>query len=134
MTSSEPDPITGNKRWMLYTAFASVIAWLALWGVVHLPVNRVSVVFFFCALFVAIACTFMPAIAYLNTRFGTFRSRRAYRWRFMRQSIEIGLFVVVIAWLKMRQVLNLTVASILLIVFILIETFLITREIPSQKP
>jgi len=133
MTSGEPDPITGNKRWMLYAAFASVIAWLALWGVIHLPVSSVSVVFFFCALFVAMTCTFMPAIAYLNARFGTFRGRRAYRWRFVRQSTEIGLFVVVVAWLQMRQVLNLTVALILLIVFILIETFMMTREVPTQK-
>jgi hypothetical protein len=101
--------------------------------VVHLPLNGVTMALFFLALLGAVASTLMPAVAYLNARFGRFSTPRAYRARFVRQSLEIGLFVVVIGWLRTRRVLDWTVASILLSVFILIETFMITREVPPAK-
>ena len=109
---------------MLYIVFAAIVSWLVLWGVINLPVNSMTKVFFFSLLFFAITSTFMPAVAYLNARFGRFRSARVYRMRFVRQSIQIGVFVIVIAWLQMQRVLNLTTALILVGVFILVAVLL----------
>ncbi|MBN1935951.1 MAG: hypothetical protein JW934_14870 [Anaerolineae bacterium] len=129
--ASKPDPQTENKRWVLYALFVAVIAWLALWSVTQLPVGGLTKVLFFVALFFAITGTLMPAIAYLNARFGS-ASPGMYRFRFIRQSGQIGFMAVIIAWLQMLRVLDWTLALIVIGVFALIETFLITRESPGS--
>lgn len=134
MPSSETDPTTQNKRWILYAVLVAIAAWLALSGIVRLAVNTLTKVLFFTALFLAVSSTLMPAVAYLNTRFGQAGHARFHRVRSIRQSIYAGLFVVAIAWLQMLRVLNLTITLILVGVFVLIETFLITRELPPKRP
>lgn len=124
------DPTSARKRWMLYALSGAAVSWLGLWGMIQLPVNEGTEAVFFILLFTAMMTTFMPALAYLNARFGQFRNERTYRARFVRQSIWIGLFIVISAWLRTRRVLDLTLALILLAVFVLTETFLVTREGP----
>ena len=75
----------------------------------------------------------MPVVSYLNARFGKFSNVRTYGERFVRQSIWIGLFLAVTAWLQMQRALNATLALILMAVLVLIETFMITREAPSEE-
>jgi hypothetical protein len=133
MPSKKTDPITEDKYWIWYVVFIAIVAWLALWGVMQLGVSSITKVLFFVLLFFAIASTFMPAIAYLNARFGRFSSLRVYRVRFVRQSIQIALLVVIVAWLQMQRMLNLSIALILIGVIILTEMFLITREPPVKK-
>ncbi len=116
---------------MLYALFVAIVAWSALWGVIQLPVSSLAQVLFFAALFCAITSTLMPAIAYLNARFSSVPPR-VHRFRFIRQSSQIGLMVVIIAWLQMLRVLDWTLALIVVGVFALIETFLITRESPGS--
>jgi hypothetical protein len=133
MSSKKADSITKDKRWIWYVVFVAIVAWLALWGIIQLTVSSMTKLLFFVLLFFAVASTFMPAIAYLNARFGRFSDVRVYRVRFVRQSLQIGLFVIVIAWLQMQRVLSLTLALILVGVLILTEMFLITREPPVKK-
>ena len=132
MSSKKADPITQDRRWIWYVVFLALIAWLALWGVIQLAVNSATKLLFFVLLFLAIVSTFMPAVAYLNARFGRFCSVRVFRVRFVRQSIQIGLFVVVIAWLQMQRVLTLAIALVLIGVLILTEMFAMTREPPVK--
>jgi len=132
-SKSKFDSTTESKRWMLYVVFGIFLSWLGLWGVIQLEINSTTKMLFFLLLFAAIVTTMAPAVAYLNARFGKFEGRRSYRARFVRQSICIGLCVVIGAWLQMRRVLNLTLAAILMAVFALIETFLITRENPPRE-
>jgi len=121
-----------SKHWMLYVVFVALVSWVGLWGVVmSLPVNGTTHTLFLFLLFSAITSTVMPPVSYLNTRFAKFRNRRTYWVRFVRQSIWCGAFVVVVAWLQMQRVLSATLALILMAVFVLIETFLVTREIPA---
>jgi hypothetical protein len=127
------DPTKANKRWMLYVVSAAIIAWAAWWSVIQLPINDVTKTLFLALFFVAIVCTTMPALAYLNARFGQFEASRVYRVRFIRQSVMVGAFVVLLAWLQMQRVLGTSLALILLAVFVLIETFLITRESPAKE-
>ena len=129
------NPSQASKRWMLYVILVALIAWAG-WGVViyQLPANDLTKPMLFTLLFVSTSATLMPAIAYLNTRFGRIRDQRVYQARFVRQSILSGAFTVMIAWLQMQRVLSVTLGLILLAVFVLTETFLITRETPAQKP
>jgi hypothetical protein len=126
------DPAAESKRWMLYVVFVIALSWLSLWGLIHLPVTEVTTKLFFVALFVAITSTMMPPLAYLNTRFGKIQERRVYLFRFVRQSIWVGACLDVMAWLQMRRALSVLLAVILISVFVLIETFLITREHPPE--
>jgi hypothetical protein len=132
MTKFNPDG--ENKRWMLYAVLITLLAWIGWWSVIQLPINDLTKTLFFVLLFIAIGSTLMPALAYLNARFGRFHDRRVYRLRFVRQSILGGVFVIVLAWLQMRRVLSSTLALILMAVFVLVETFLVTRETPPEEP
>jgi hypothetical protein len=128
------DPSKTGKRWMLYVVFVALLAWTGWGAVIQLPINDMTKTLFFVLLFVAIGCTLMPALAYLNARFGRFQDKRIYQVRFVRQSMLAGVLVVVIAWLQMQQVLSPTLALISIAVFVLIETFLVTREAPPKEP
>jgi hypothetical protein len=121
-----------RKRWTLYAVLVALLSWTALWGLVHLPINPVTRALFFVLLFTSVASTVLPAVAYLNARFGRCANVRVERVRFVRQSIWAGLLVGVAAWLQMRRALSLTLGVILVAVFVLTETFLITREAPSK--
>ena len=99
-------------------------------SVIQLPISSTTKMLFFGLLFAAVTTTMMPVVAYLNARFGRFRDARLYRVRFVRQSIWIGLFASVVAWLQARRMLEVTVGVILLAVLVLIEAFMITRENP----
>jgi hypothetical protein len=128
------DPTKMDKRWMLWVILVALMAWSALWSVIQLPVNALTKALFFASFFVAISATLMPAIAYLNARFGQFQNKRVYQVRFARQSLFGGAFIAIVAWLQMQRALSPTLALIMLAVFALTETFLITREMPTDTP
>lgn len=123
----------GRRRWTLYAVFGSLLSWAGLFGTVQLPVNAFTKGLFFSLLFLAVTCTMMPPLSYLNTRFSSNLDRRVHRARFMRQSLWTGIGVVVVAWLQMCRVLNATLLLIVVAVFALIEAFLITRESPEDE-
>ena len=129
---SQFDPAESSKRWMLPVAFVALLAWLGLWGVIQLPVTGPTRTLFFALLFCAITSTAMLPFAYLNARFGRCRHWRTFLARFVRQSIWLGLLIVVLGWLQMRRILTTVLAMILIAVFVLTETFLLTREHPSS--
>lgn len=118
---------------MLYAVLIALLAWVGWWSIVQLPPNSVTLVLFFVLLFVAVGATLMPAIAYLNARFGRFRAKRVYVVRFVRQTLMVSGFVVIVAWLQLRDVLSPTLALIVMAVFVLTETFLVTRENPGEE-
>ena len=128
--AKKPDPASRDRRWMSYAVLIALLAWAGLWGVVQLPITGASQVVFFSLLFVAVSSTVMPAAAYLNARFGHSASERIHRVRFVRQSVWLGVFVVIAGWLQTRRILTVTLALILMAVLALTETFLITREGP----
>lgn len=127
------DASQANKRWISVAVLAALFSWAGWWSVLQLPINGLTKGLFFVLLFVAVAATLMPALAYLNARFGRFVSPRVYQMRFVRQSLLAGAFAVASAWLQMQRVLSSSLFLILLAVFVLVETFLITREMPPQE-
>ena len=84
------DPSQASKRWMLYAILIALIAWAGLWSAVQLPINDLTKALFFALLFVSVASSLMPAVAYLNARFGRFYSQRVYYARSVRQSVLVG--------------------------------------------
>jgi len=133
MAKARFDPIAESKRWMLPMVTGILVSWLGLWGVVQLAVSVTTQILFFAALFCAVTTTVMPAVAYLNARFGRVVERRVYQARFLRQSIWVGLYIGINAWLQMERVLNLMLALVLIAAFVLVETFLITREGAAEE-
>lgn len=128
--AKKPDQAGPSRRWITVAVLVALLAWASLWGVVQLPITSASQVIFFTMLFVATASTVMPPVAYLNARFAQDSNPRTRRVRFVRQSIWLGIFVVIAGWLQTRRVLTVTIALILIAVLALTETFLITREVP----
>ena len=129
---SQFDPAKSDKRWIFGVMFLSILSWLGMWGLVQLPITTPTRALFFVVLFVGIASTVTLPAAYLNARFGRCPDRRTFCARFVRQSIWLGLLIVVLAWLQMRRILTTTLALILTAVFVLTETFLLTRERPPE--
>jgi hypothetical protein len=127
---SQFDPAKSSKRWMLYVILAAFLSWLGLWGLTQLPVTGPTRTLFFIVLLTGVTSTTMPPIAYLNARFGRSCDQRTFRARFVRQSTWLGLLIVILGWLQMRRILTTTLALILTAVFVLTETFLLTRERP----
>jgi hypothetical protein len=132
--SKEFDPANTSRQWVFYVVTIGVLSWAGLWGVIQLPITQPTRVIFFFLLFAAVTSTAMPPIAYLNARFGRCRNQRTYQVRYVRQSVWLGSFVVIAGWLQMRRLLTATLALILMAVFVLTETFLLTREGASNQP
>lgn len=88
---------------------------------------------FFLLLQIAVTGTVIPFVRYLNLRFTPVTDELPPGGVIVRQSVWIGLFVVLCAWLRMPRILNLPIIVLLAILFIVIEAFLRTREIRSER-
>jgi hypothetical protein len=117
---------------------ASVILAAASWGGLYLLVTteypRVGQRFiFFLLLMVAVACTTIPFVRYLNLRFTPVSRPLPSAGVIVRQGVWIGLFVVMSAWLQIPRALTLPIAIFLGLALIVIEIFLRSREIAHER-
>lgn len=88
---------------------------------------------FFACLFMAVTGTAIPFVRYLNVTFTPTDSEVPPSGVIVRQSIWIGLFVLMCAWLQIPRALSLPLAFFMGMVFIVVEVFLRTREIASLR-
>jgi hypothetical protein len=72
-------------------------------------------------------------VRYLNLRFTPLTEALPPGGIIVRQSVWIGLFVVICAWLQIPRVLSPIVAVLLALVFLAIEVFLRFREIARER-
>jgi hypothetical protein len=108
--------------------------WAGIYQVVTTSLPRVGQRWlFFLLLQMAVTGTVLPFVRYLNVRFTPIDADLPPGGVLVRQSIWIGLFVVLCAWLQMPRVLNLPIAFFLGLVFVVIETFLRSREIRNER-
>jgi len=108
--------------------------WLGIYQLVTTTLPRVGQRWlFFLLLQLAVTGTVLPFVRYLNVRFTPVDVELPPGGVLVRQSIWIGLFAVLCAWLQMPRVLNLPIAFFLGLVFIVIETFLRSREIRAER-
>jgi hypothetical protein len=88
---------------------------------------------FFVLLQIAITGTVLPFVRYLNVRFTPISVELPPGGVLVRQSVWIGLFVVTCAWLQIPRVLTPPIAFFLGLVFVIIEAFLRSRELASER-
>ena len=83
---------------------------------------------FFFLLLTAITGTVLPIVRYLNMRLTPLTAEPPPGGVLVRQSVWVGLFVVVATWLQILRVLTVPNAFFLALVFIVLEIFLRSRE------
>ena len=70
----------------------------------------------------------LPISGYLNQRFARRGWQRHDAWRVPRQAVSSGLFVALSAWLQSVDLLNWTMAAILVLSLILVEAYFLSWE------
>jgi hypothetical protein len=88
---------------------------------------------FFVLLLITVSGLALPVVRFLNVRFTPLDQEVPPAGVIVRQSVWVGLFVVMCAWLQIPRILTLPIAIFIIVVFIIIESFLRTREIASEK-
>lgn len=112
-----------------------IIGWGGLYWLVTTQIPRIGgqIWIFFVLLQMAITGTAIPLVRYINVRFTPIRAPLPPGGIIVRQSVWIGLYLVVCAWLQIPRVLTPIVALLLALVFIAIEGFLRLRELPNER-
>ena len=112
-----------------------VLAWAGLAALIITQPPRIGgqLWLFFVLLCVAISCTILPFVRYLNVRLTPLTRDLPQSGVILRQSVWFGLFVMVCAWLQIPRVLSLPMATLLALAFIGVEIFLRIREIPNER-
>jgi hypothetical protein len=108
--------------------------WLGLYYLITTALPRIGgeLWLFFLLLQIAVTSTALPIVRYLNVRFTPINKDVPASGVIVRQSVWIGLFVVICAWLQIPRALSLPFVIFLAIVFVVVEIFLRTREIATE--
>lgn len=111
-----------------------IAGWLGLYHLVTTTLPRVGQRWmFFMLLHIAVTGTVLPFVRFLNVRFTPITSELPPGGVIVRQSVWIGLYVVMIAWMQIPRVLTPPVAFFLGLVLVVIEVFLRAREIRNEQ-
>lgn len=119
--------------WVLLSIIVAALSFLGLYYVVtNLWPNPDTVLaqpqlLLFTFLFLGLGSATIPITTYFNHRFARPGWLERDKTRLIRQGAWVGLLGIVLAYLQLIRALNWTIAAVLLGVFILIETFFLTR-------
>lgn len=122
-----------NKRHPPYGMnFAAALLMIAGWGGLYYVVDNIRPTagprwYFFILLYLAIIGTTLPIIRLINMQLAS-DSSQVTDTVILRQSLWIGLYVTIAAWLQILRVLGIVIAVLLALAFVAIETFLRIRE------
>lgn len=83
---------------------------------------------FFFLLQIAVTSIALPFVRYFNVRLTPVDVQVPSGGVILRQSVWVGLYVVVCAWLQIPRALSLPMALFIALVFIVVEVFLRWRE------
>jgi len=120
---------------VLLSAVALMAAgWLGLAALVLTTTPRIGAELwlFFLLLHFAVTGTLIPIVRYLNVRFTPANQPVPMGGVIVRQSVWIGLIVVICAWLQIQRGLSAPVAFFLILVFVVLEVFLRSRELAAD--
>jgi hypothetical protein len=115
---------------LLAAAVMFIIGWGGLYWLVTTHPPRLGAelwLFFFLGL-MAITGTVVPIVRYLNMAFTPVHAEPIAGGIIVRQSVWIGLFCVILAWMQILRVISPANIFFLALVFIIIEVFLRSRE------
>jgi hypothetical protein len=136
MAQNEPSPkIPPDHVGALIAALVfMVLGWSGLYVLVTTTLPRVGPRWiFFVLLQIAVTGTVLPFVRYLNVRFTPLQAPLPLGGVLVRQSVWIGLFVVICAWLQIPRVLNAPLAFFTAMAFVVLEVFLRAREIAQER-
>lgn len=112
----------------------AALAWYGLYLLVSTQIPRVGQRWlFFVLLHIAVTGTVMPFVRYLNIRLTPLSRPLPSSGVIVRQSVWIGIFAVTCAWMQIPRVLSLPIAGFIALMFIVIEVFLRSREMSSER-
>ncbi|MCA9914008.1 MAG: hypothetical protein KC496_11690 [Anaerolineae bacterium] len=118
---------------------ASVLLMLIGWGGLYQLVSHTlpriggELWLFFLLLQIAVTGTVIPLVRYLNVRLTPIRLELPTSGIIVRQSTWVGLFIVTCAWLQIPRALSLPLVIFLIMVFVVVEVFLRSREIAEER-
>jgi hypothetical protein len=121
------------RWWVLISIFVAVISFSTLYYIIrHFWPNPDTILaqpqlLLFTFLFLGLGATTIPIAAYLNHRFAKPGWLGRDKTRLLRQGAWVGFLGILLAYLQLIRAFNWTIATVLAGVFILIETFFITR-------
>jgi hypothetical protein len=132
--SSKKRPPLSLRWWSFYAVIVAFIGGISIRFVltqiypVPAPGLPLPQILLFALIFITIAAGAIPVIAYFNHRFATKTWRKRDPARLPRQALGVGLVCTILAYLQMLQALDWMMAAVVMGVFILIETFFVTRS------
>lgn len=121
---------------MLVTALIlGLLAWAGLAALIMTQPPRIGgqLWLFFALLSVAVSCTVLPFVRYVNVRFTPMTRDLPPSGVILRQSVWFGVYVTICAWLQIPRVLNVSIGILLALAFIGVEVFLRIRELPHER-
>lgn len=113
----------------------TVVGWGGLFQLVTTTLPRIGgeLWLFFVLLQMAVTGTVIPLIRFLNVRFTPISREVPSAGVIVRQSVWVGLFCVMCAWLQIPRALSLPLMAFIALVFLVVEIFLRTREIAAER-
>lgn len=88
---------------------------------------------FFVLLLTATSGLALPLIRFINVRFTPLHREVPPAGVIVRQSVWVGLWVVICAWLQIPRLLTLPLALVIAAALLVVEVFLRTREIAAER-
>jgi hypothetical protein len=119
---------------MIAALIMMIGGWLGLYTLITTTLPRPGQQWlFFVLLHIAVTGTALPFVRYINLRFTPADVSLPAGGVLVRQSVWIGLFVVICAWLQILRVLNAPMAFFVALMFVVVEIFLRSREIADER-
>lgn len=115
---------------LLAAVVMAILSWAGLYWLVTTQQPRIGgqLWLFFLLISMAVTCTVLPFVRYFNVRLTPLHRELPPSGVIIRQSVWVGLYVAICAWLQIPRVLSLPAATLLAIAFIGVEVFLRARE------
>jgi hypothetical protein len=113
----------------------TVVGWGGLFQLITTALPRIGgeLWLFFVLLQIAVTGTVLPLVRFLNVRFTPISQDVPPAGVIVRQSVWVGLFCVMCAWLQIPRALSLPLMAFIAVVFLVVEIFLRTREIAAER-
>ncbi len=130
-----PSKIPPDHIGVLISAFVFMILG---WGGLYLLVSSIEPYVgprwaFLALLLIAVTGTVLPFVRFLNLRFTPLNAPLPSGGVLVRQSVWVGLFVVICAWLQILRILSASLAFFVATAFVVLELFLRSREVSQER-
>ena len=133
--SSSVRSSSGHSGMLLAAVVMMIIGWGGLMQLITTTRPRIGgeIWLFFILLQMAVTGTAIPIVRYFSIRFMPAFAAAPLAGVIVRRSVWVGIMAVACAWLLIPRALSLSFVLILLLMFIVIEIFLRSREMSHER-